>query len=120
MGKMLSKKDDMESGISHEDLQLIGDLKDSIHEHAHPSPRETSTIAIDKKTLQLADSIIKKKTLENKIYPNQSIMSTYGGQKTAKYGISMYNPSINYETLKKFFSVKLVKSNKEILNVSIF
>jgi len=114
IGKILSRRTEMDSGVSHEDLQLIGDLKDSIHEHA--SPRNGSTLSIDKKTLKLADSIIKKKTLENTIYPNQSIIKTYGSQKTAKYGISMYNPSINYETLKKFFSVKLVKSNKEILN----
>lgn len=121
--KNIMKKEDFESGVSNEDSQMIQDWKDSINFLENrglqiTDIRDETMVAIDEKTKNLADSIIKKKTMENRIFPNQSIANNPSkSPQMAKYGISMYSPSINYKTLQKFFSVKLVKSNKEILKV---
>lgn len=73
----------------------------------------------DKQIQKKAEVIVKKKTVNNKIFPNHSInKNSYKQPHLDKYSISMYHPSVNYETLKNFFSVKLVKLNKPVKIVS--
>ena len=118
---MFINRVEIESGISNEDSQLVRDIKDSIHytdnkRTINPDPKDETMFTIDRKTMKLADTIVKKNTMENRIYPNRSIMNNLNkSPQAAKYGITMYNPSINHDTLKKFFSVKLVKSNKYLI-----
>lgn len=88
----------------------IGNLNNDLH---------SNRSNVDFRSKNLSNSVIKQKADNKGIYPNRSIIDSYQSPKPIKYGISMYDPSINEDTLKNFFSVKLVKKNKPIITVNI-
>ena len=125
------RKDDVDSLISREEQSVkISNKKDSVwlaqstKEIESPDLKNTMNgkpmPQINEDVKKLAGSIIKRQTMPNGIYPNQTIMK--GGHKstkTLKYSMNMYNPALNIDTLQNFFSVKLVKTQKPIKTVSL-
>lgn len=91
---LIISQESVQRGNSSEKLQLNNDLE---------SNKEFNVSKV------LAESIIRKKTMNKGIYPNHAISTNLNkNTKMEKFGTSMYNPSIVNETLKNFFSVKLV------------
>lgn len=112
---MASSVESLQAANENDALDMIGNLKAKALELSpvKDTAKDNDETRISYQSKTLADSIIRRKTQPRAICANKTISKNmYKNPNTLKYSINMYDPATNYETLKNFFSVKLVKANK--------
>ena len=118
---MVSSVESLQAAKGNDALDMIDNLKTKAVDLSpvKDTIKDNDETRISYQSRALADSIIRRKTQPRKICPNRTISKNmYKAPKSMKYSINMYDPATNYETLRNFFSVKLVKATKEVKPVS--